>query len=117
PNRIQLAMIPFELVQDPATGAVSVKANYAGLRSNTAQTGGARFITNNNGNEYRNSHHPDAFRIADNVVCVQYNYQPNNDTRRYAQCFDPAGRTLMAQTQVYAKNNDDCGMQKDTGGI
>jgi MYXO-CTERM domain-containing protein len=49
------------------------------------------------------------------VMCVEYNYQPNNtnNTERYAQCFDTAGKTLMAQTRIYAKNNDDASMSQD----
>jgi uncharacterized protein (TIGR03382 family) len=102
-------------VQDAATGVVSVKANFTGLGTNTAQTGGARFVTANRGNEYRNANHPSAYAIADNVMCVEYNYQPNNtnNTERYMQCFDDAGKTLMAQTKIYAKNNDDCSMSQD----
>jgi len=114
-DRIQLALIPIELVQDASTGVVSVKATYTGLGSNTAQTGGARFVTANRGNEYRNANHPTAYAIADNVMCVEYNYQPNNtnNTERYAQCFGTDGKTLMAQTKIYAKNNDDCSMNQD----
>src|ERR1043165_5817887 len=114
-DRIQLALIPIELVQDTATGVVSVKASYTGLGSNTAQTGGARFVTANRGNEYRNANHPTAYAIADNVMCVEYNYQPNNtnNTERYAQCFGTDGKTLMAQTKIYAKTNDDCSMSQD----
>jgi MYXO-CTERM domain-containing protein len=114
-DRIQLALVPIELVQDAATGVVSAKANFTGLGSNTAATGGARFVTANRGNEYRNANHPTAYAISDNVMCVEYNYQPNNtnNTERYAQCFDTAGKTLMAQTRIYQKNNDDCSMSQD----
>ena len=114
-NKMQLAMVPFELVQDAATGAVSAKPNFTGIGNNTATTGGVRFVTNNNGNEQRNANHPQAFRIADNVICAEYNYQPNNNTERYTQCFDTAGKTLLAQTRIYAKNNDDCAMSQDDG--
>ena len=114
-DRIQLALVPIELQQDAATGAITALPTFTGLGTNTATTGGARFVTNNNGNEYRNANHPSAYAIADNVMCVEYNYQPNNtnNTERYAQCFDAAGKTLMAQTKIYAKNNDDCSMNQD----
>ena len=29
------------------------------------------------------------------------------------QCFDTDGTTVLAQTQIYAKNNDDCSMNQD----
>ncbi len=118
-NRIQLALVPFALVKN-ADGAIAAQPNFAGVTAtgitNTAQTGGARFVTNNNGNEYRNANHPSAYAIADGkAICAEYNYQPNgtNDTKRYMQCFDTAGKTVMAQTQIYAKNNDDCSMNQD----
>jgi hypothetical protein len=49
------------------------------------------------------------------VICAEYNYQPNggNDTERYLQCFDKAGATVMQQTKIYEKNNDDCSMNQD----
>src|SRR5439155_25609977 len=87
-----------------------------GLGSNTAATGGARFVTNNQGNERRNANHPVAYSIANGAaIAVEYNYQPNNtnNTERYMQVFDAAGKTLMPQTRIYAKNNDDCSMNQD----
>jgi MYXO-CTERM domain-containing protein len=105
PRRMQLAMVPFRLAQE-ADG--SVKA--------VAEMTGARFVTNNNGNEYRNANHPIAFTAFDgNTICAEYNYQPgnSNDTRRYLQCFDQTGATVLPQTQIYAKNNDDCSMNQD----
>ncbi len=106
PNRrVQLAMIPFHL-QQGAEGSVSAVADMTG----------AKFITNNDGNEYRNANHPSAFTAFDgNTACVEYNYQPNgtNDTKRYLQCFDKAGASVLPQTQIYAKANDDCSMNQD----
>ncbi len=106
PNRrVQLAMIPFHLAQE-ADGSVAAVADMTG----------ARFVTNNNGNEYRNANHPSTFTAFDgNVICAEYNYQPNNsnDTKRYLQCFDKTGATVLNQTQIFAKNNDDASMNQD----
>lgn len=105
-DRIQLAMVPFSLTQDAASGSVKAAA---------AMTG-ARFVTNNRGNEHRNANHPIAYAINDGAnICAEYNYQPNNtnNTERYVQCFDPTGATVLAQTKIYAKNNDDCSMNQD----
>ena len=104
-NKMQLAVIPFHLAQE-ADGSVAAVVDMTG----------ARFATNNNGNETRNANHPSAFTAFDgNTVCAEYNYQPNNsnDTKRYLQCFDKAGATVLPQTQIYAKNNDDASMNQD----
>lgn len=118
-DRIQLALVPFSLVKN-ADGTIAAQPDYTGVTAtgitNTNQTGGARFVTNNRGNEYRNANHPSAYAIADGrAVCVEYNYQPagSNDTKRYMQCFDTAGATVMPQTKIYEKNNDDCSMNQD----
>jgi MYXO-CTERM domain-containing protein len=104
-RRVQLAMIPFHLVQE-ADGSISAATDMAG----------ARFVTQNDGNEYRNANHPTAYAAFDgNTICTEYNYQPNgtNDTKRYLQCFDKTGATVLPQTQIYAKDNDDCSMNQD----
>jgi uncharacterized protein (TIGR03382 family) len=104
-NKMQLAVIPFHLAQE-ADGSVAAVVDMTG----------ARFATNNDGNETRNANHPSAFTAFDgNTVCAEYNYQPNNsnDTKRYLQCFDKAGATVLPQTQIYAKNNDDASMNQD----
>ena len=114
-DRIQLAMVPFALVKN-ADGSVAAKADFTGLGTNTDATGGVRFVTDNRGNEYRNANHPHAYAIAGgHAICAEYNYQPNNtnNTERYMQCFNEAGKTIMAQTRVYAKTNDDCAMSED----
>ena len=105
-DQIQLAAVPFHLVQDPADGSVSAVADIAG----------ASFVTNNRGNERRNANHPIAYAVNNgNVMCAEYNYQPNNgnDTKRYMQCFDQTGKNVMGQTEIYAKQNDDCSMNQD----
>lgn len=118
-DRIQLALVPFSLVNN-ADGTISAQPDYTGVTdtgiTNTNQTGGARFVTDNRGNEYRNANHPTAYAIADGkAICAEYNYQPNdtNNTERYMQCFDTAGATVMPQTKIYAKDNDDCSMNQD----
>jgi MYXO-CTERM domain-containing protein len=114
-DRIQLALVPFSLVKNP-DGSVAAKADFTGLGTNTDATGGARFVTNNNGNEYRNANHPIAYPISGgHAICAEYNYQPNNtnNTERYLQCFNEAGKTILPQTRIYAKNNDDCAMNQD----
>ncbi len=105
-DKIQLAAVPFHLVQSTADGSVSAVADMAG----------ASFVTNNRGNERRNANHPIAYPIAEGrYIAVEYNYQPNNtnDTKRYMQVFDQTGKNLMAQTEIYAKDNDDCSMNQD----
>jgi MYXO-CTERM domain-containing protein len=105
-DREQLALVPFSLSQDAATGTVKAVGNMTG----------ARFVTDNRGNERRNANHPIAFPINDGAnICAEYNYQPNNgnDTKRYIQCYDQTGATVLPQTQIYAKNNDDCSMAQD----
>ena len=105
-HRMQLSMVPFTLVQDAATGAVSVQADMTK----------AKFVTNNQGNEYRNANHPKAYTINNgNSIVVEYNYQPanSNDTKRYAMVFDDQGQTIMPQTMIFAKNNDDASMNED----
>lgn len=104
-HRVQLSLTKFKLDQD-ANGKVVA----------TADMTASKFVTNNDGNEYRNSHHPDAYPIMDgNLIAVEYNYQPNNtnNTERYMQVFNAAGVAVMPQTRVFAKNNDDCSMNQD----
>jgi hypothetical protein len=109
-HRMQLALIPFSLVQDTTTGAVKVEANLPA----------AKYVTNNIGNEYRNANYPEAFPIDGGAaICAAYNYQANNsnDTKRYVKCFDSTGATVMQQTLAIAKNNDDCSMRQDGEGF
>ncbi len=110
PNDMQCAMVPFKLkVETDKSIGVELDTAFA-----------PRFITNNNGNETRNCNHPYAYAIAGgNAACVEYNYQAagQNDTKRYVQCFNKAGTEILGQTQVIAKNNDDCGMQDDNAPV
>jgi MYXO-CTERM domain-containing protein len=107
-DRIQLAAVPFTIEQD-ATGAVVAKPNLAA----------AKFVTRNDGDEYRNANVPEGFTV-EGASCVAYNYQVEggNDTKRYVKCLDPVTLAeLMPQTLVMAKNNDDCSMHQDGAGI
>ncbi|MBL9016051.1 MAG: hypothetical protein JNL83_17820 [Myxococcales bacterium] len=105
-HRMQLAVVPFSLVQT-TTGKVTAQPDMTK----------ARFATNNIGNEYRNANHPTAMPIMDGkLVAVHYNYQPNNtnNTETYLQIFNDQGQTVMPQKRIMAKNNDDCGMASDS---
>src|SRR5262249_7526136 len=62
-KRIQLGVVPFHLAQ-AADGSVSAVTDMTG----------ARFATNNDGNEYRNANHPMAFAaFGGNNICAEYN--------------------------------------------
>ena len=102
PNRVQGSVVPFSLVQN-ADGSVEAKPDLSK----------SRFITNNNGDEWRNAHAGATFTLASGTeICHEYNYQPNGggDTQLYIQCFDQSGATLLGQTLAFAKNNDDAAM-------
>lgn len=104
-HRMQLSLTKFTLGQNAAGKVVA-----------TADMLGSKFVTANDGNEYRNANHPDAYPIMDgNLIAVEYNYQPNNtnNTERYMMVFDPTGKAVMPQTRVFAKNNDDASMNQD----
>jgi len=106
PHRVQLSVVPFQLVQN-ADGSVEVKADLTK----------ARFATDNDGNERRNANATVAFSIDEGkAVCAQYNYQPagTNDTNLYIQCFDANGATVLPQTKAFSKTNDDCSMAETT---
>jgi len=104
-HRMQLAAVPLSLAQD-ATGKVMV----------TADATKGTFVTNNDGNEYRNANSPVAFKLfGGKLIGVKYNYQPNNtnNTAAYIQIFNQAGVPVLKQTEMFAKNNDDCFMTQD----
>ena len=103
-DRMQLSMTPFVLEQTP-DGSVIAKSDPSK----------SMFVTNNDGNEYRNANHPYAFALDANNMCVEYNYQANNtnDTKRYIQCFNSTtGAKTLEQKQIFAKNNDDASMNQ-----
>jgi len=104
-HRVQLGLVPFTLVKN-TDGSIAATANMTA----------AKFVTNNDGDEYRNSHNPEAFALpGGQLIAVAYNYQPQgtNDTKRYMQVFNSAGVAVMPQTLYFAKNNDDCSMDMD----
>ncbi len=91
------------------------------------------FITDNNGNEYRNCNKPEVVLVnGGEQFCVEFNYQPagTNDTRRYVKCFawptateevraltmKNANGQTQKQVQIMAKNNDDCSMHQSGAG-
>jgi uncharacterized protein (TIGR03382 family) len=99
-NRVQLALIPFHLEQD-------VEGNVQAVADITA----AKFVTDNDGNEYRQANHPTAFLINNgDAACTIYNFQPRNtnNTEQYIQCFNRQAATILPQTRAFAYNNDDC---------
>jgi uncharacterized protein (TIGR03382 family) len=105
-HRMQLSVTPFSLTQNTTTGAVDIVPDVSK----------SRFVTDNEGNEYRNANAPCAFPIFNGeYVAVKYNYQDNNsgDTKAYLQVFDKTGATVMPQTLLFAKQNDDAFMQQD----
>lgn len=105
-HRMQLSATPFTLEQDKTTGAISAVADPTK----------AKFITSNNGNEYRNANAPTALAINNGTaIAVSYNFQPQgtNDTKKFIMVLDANGTVLLKQTEEFAKNNDDCAMQQD----
>jgi hypothetical protein len=112
-HRMQAACTPFELTQDPGTGAIAME-----------RRPGEKFITDNDGNEYRNANKPQLMPINNGKnMLVMFNYQPNNtmDTRRYAKVLDQSCNLIPVtngngetrkQVLIMAKNNDDCDMHQ-----
>lgn len=115
-HRMQGACTPLDLVQ-AADGSVGLQ-----------KTTGERFISDNDGNEYRNFNKPELMPInGGKNMLVMFNYQPRgtNDTRRFAKVLDSQcnevrikdsdGR-VRKQVQIMAKNNDDCDMHQEGEG-
>ncbi|MBL0213304.1 MAG: hypothetical protein IPQ07_05435 [Myxococcales bacterium] len=105
-HRVQCAVTPFALTQG-TDGSVTAAPDMAL----------ARYVTNNDGDEYRNCHHPSMTPIADGeLMLLRYNYQPQgaNNTKVYAQVINKRGETVAQQTEIMAKNNDNCSMQQDS---
>ncbi len=105
-RRIQGGMIPFTLVNEGGTIQALPDATKA------------KFITDNNGNEYRqfNASKVSVVEVGGKqYAVVRYNFQPQgtNDTKRYLQIFDEDGNQMLGQTEFFAKNNDDASMSQD----
>lgn len=115
-HNMQGACTPIELAQAP-DGTV-----------NFVKLPGERFISDNDGNEYRNFNKPQLMPIANGRgMLVMFNYQPEgtNDTRRYAKVVDKncneipvfnANGEQRKQVLIMAKNNDDCDMHQTGDG-
>ena len=120
PNRMQCALTIMQAKQDPVTGAVSM------VKLETDPY--SKFITNNDGNEYRQCNKPEILLVnGGKNFMVEFNYQPEgtNDTQRYAKVFDWTGTPVtiknaqgqvQSQVRVQAKNNDDCSMHQSGAG-
>jgi hypothetical protein len=75
-----------------------------------------KYVTRNNGNQYRQAHASVAVPIdGGQAVAVFYNNRPNENTERYAQVFDKDCNSLSAQTRVMQKNNDDVCASAENG--
>ncbi len=119
-ERMQCALTILETFQE-ADGSVAVRK--------PADASYSKFITDNDGNEYRNCNKPEVMLVnGGQQFAVEFNYQPNgtNDTRRYMKVFNwdgtvvPVLKNAQGQTQkqiqVMAKNNDDCSMHQSGAG-
>lgn len=68
-----------------------------------------RYVTNNEGDRYRNAHHPRVTPIfGGTAAAVLYNYAPGDRAQTYMTIFGPDCQQLSARTLVMAKNDDDC---------
>jgi hypothetical protein len=67
------------------------------------------YVTNNNGNRYRNAHHPRVTPIfGGEAVAVTYNYAPDNLAYAYQLVFGAGCQQLSQRTRIVAKANDNC---------
>ncbi len=66
-----------------------------------------KYVTNLNGNRYRNANHIRVSKVFGMPV-VSFNYAPDNRARTYQQVFGPGCTPLSDMTQIMQKNNDDC---------
>jgi MYXO-CTERM domain-containing protein len=116
PHRTQVACSPFQLVAG-AGGVV-----------NAEKLPGERFVTNNDGDEYRNGHKPSVVACnGGKNFCLMYNYQPDGDgnTKRWMKVLGLNGEDVpmtdgngnsQSQVLIMAKNNDDCDMSQSGEG-
>ena len=108
PIRMQCSVSALELSVD-ATGAFQLQR--------PASAPYDRFITNNDGNEYRNCNKPQLYVINGGAnVAVEYNYQPDNHTYRYMQIMDWDGNSIPIngadKAIVMRKEGDNCSMHQ-----
>lgn len=108
-HRVQLSMTKVDLAQD-ASGSVIANADAAG----------SIYLTDNDGNEYRNANHPNGVVFDEEFALITYNYQAQNtnDTKRYGMVVNiTTGDIMMQQSLIMAKNNDDCSMNASGKGL
>lgn len=68
-----------------------------------------KYVTNNNGDRYRNAHHPRVTPIfGGEAVAVTYNYAPDNLAYAYQLVFGAGCAQLSERTLIVAKDNDNC---------
>ena len=68
-----------------------------------------RYVTSNEGDRYRNAHHPRVTPIFGGAAAaVLYNYAPGDRAETYMTIFGPDCQQLSERTLVMAKDNDDC---------
>jgi hypothetical protein len=115
-HNVQDACSPLELVQ-AADGSIGM-----------VKSPGERFVTDNDGNEYRNGNKPELMPVnGGKNMLLMFNYQPagGSDTIRYAKVLDPSCKEVpvrdadgKAQKQVLImhKRNDDCDMHQSGEG-
>ncbi len=91
-NRVQMFCAATRI--DPATGPALVTM---------------RYVTSNQGDRYRNAHHPRVVPIFGGAAAaVLYNYAPGDRAETYMTIFGPDCQQLSERTLVMAKNDDDC---------
>jgi hypothetical protein len=115
-HNVQDACSPLELTQ-AADGSVSL-----------VKRPGERFVTDNDGNEYRNGNKPELMPVnGGKNMLLMFNYQPDggSDTIRYAKVLDAscnevpvrdASGKAQKQVVIMAKRNDDCDMHQSGEG-
>jgi MYXO-CTERM domain-containing protein len=118
-NQMQCALSVLDIGLDTVTGGFTVTRPASGPGMYDT------FITDNDGNEYRNCNRPALMTInGGQNVAFYFNYQPNNtnDTRRYVKVLKWDGTlatlrdsngAVTNQVRTEAKNNDDCGTSQD----
>jgi hypothetical protein len=68
-----------------------------------------RYVTSNQGDRYRNAHHPRVTPIfGGTAAAVLYNFAPGDRAQTYMTIFGPGCEQLSPMTLVMAKNDDDC---------
>ncbi len=68
-----------------------------------------RYVTSNEGDRYRNAHHPRAIPIFGGAAAaVLYNYAPGDRAETYMTIYGPDCQQLSERALVMAKDNDDC---------